>query len=113
MTLPNYFAVLGVHRGSTLEDMREARRQAARKAHPDVARDDGEQMVLVNEAFNVLTTPVKLARYLIDLGAHGTNCPRCDATGVHFKFRGFTQRRKEPCDECKGTGYLLLGKREL
>lgn len=103
----NYYAVLGTHAKATYDELKEARRRAARNAHPDKTGDNGERMVLVNEAYSVLTDPRKLARYRIQLGAAGHTCPKCEGEGVYKKYKGFTQREVGPCDDCKGAGILL------
>lgn len=105
--MDNYYKVLGVTRQFKPDDLKEARRQRAKHVHPDKTGDNGEAMVLLNEAFATLNDPAKRRKYDIELGRRGSRCVRCDGRGVHYKFRGFTERRELPCDYCQGAGILL------
>jgi molecular chaperone DnaJ len=64
--VPDYYAVLGVSRDATLEEIRRAYRREARRCHPDVARDDPqaeERFKQLTEAYRVLSDPELRARY--------------------------------------------------
>jgi curved DNA-binding protein len=65
MQFKDYYAVLGVARDATAEDIKKAFRQKARKYHPDVSKEkDAEtRMKDVNEAYAVLSDPEKRAAY--------------------------------------------------
>ena len=68
----DYYAVLGVSRGASDEDIRKAFRKQARQFHPDVAKDKKaaeEKFKEINEANEVLSDPAKRRRY-DELGAN-------------------------------------------
>jgi molecular chaperone DnaJ len=60
------YDILGVDRRATQEEIKQAYRRLAREAHPDVRRDDPhaeEQFKGINEAYGVLSDPVKRSQY--------------------------------------------------
>ena len=62
----DYYAVLGVPRDASPEDIKQAFRKLARQYHPDVARDKKqaeERFKEINEAHEVLSDPEKRRRY--------------------------------------------------
>ncbi|RYD30908.1 MAG: J domain-containing protein [Verrucomicrobiaceae bacterium] len=62
----DYYAILGVARDATQEDIKKAFRKLARQYHPDVAKDKGAAEVKfkeINEAHEVLSDPDKRSRY--------------------------------------------------
>lgn len=94
MEFKDYYAVLGVPRDATADQIKKAWRQLARKYHPDVSKepDAAARMSEVNEANAVLSDPEKRAAY--DALARGhragerfTPPPDWDA-GFEFSGRG-------------------------
>lgn len=66
MEYKDYYAVLGVGKTATPEEIRSAFRKKAREHHPDVAKDKAkgaERFKEVNEAYEVLSDPAKRAKY--------------------------------------------------
>src|SRR5256885_8908410 len=61
----DYYALLGVSRQATDEQIRSAYRKLARQYHPDVnsAPDAAERFKAVTEAYEVLTDPQRRQRY--------------------------------------------------
>jgi curved DNA-binding protein len=62
----DYYAVLGVRRDASEDDIKKAFRKLARQHHPDVARDKGsaeEKFKEINEAYEVLRDPTKRRKY--------------------------------------------------
>lgn len=61
----DYYAILGVEKDASTEDIRKAFQQKARKLHPDVnkAPDAEEKFKEVSEAYAVLSDPEKRSRY--------------------------------------------------
>lgn len=67
----DYYAILGVARTASEEEIKKAFRKLARKYHPDVAKGKGteEKFKEVNEAYEVLGDPAKRKKY-DELGAN-------------------------------------------
>lgn len=65
MERTDYYAVLGVARDATADQVKKAYRQLARKFHPDVNRtpEAAQRMSEVNEAYAVLSDPERRADY--------------------------------------------------
>lgn len=101
----DYYAILGVPRDASADDIKQAFRKLARKYHPDVAQDKKaaeEKFKEINEANEVLGDAEKRRRY-DELGAHWRE-------GEHFRpppeWRGFGERHDEgPEVHFRGTGF--------
>lgn len=103
----DYYETLGVARGASPEDIKQAFRQLARVHHPDVAKNKvtGEaKFKEINEAYEVLSDPEKKRRY-DELGADGQNGIG-DADRRGGPRRGRPQPGPaEPDFEFGGTGF--------
>src|SRR5262245_56811251 len=71
MKYKDYYAVMGVERTATPEEIKAAYRKLARKYHPDVSKepDAEEKFKEVAEAYETLKDPKKRAAY-DQLGSH-------------------------------------------
>ncbi len=69
----DYYSTLGVSRDASLEDIKKAYRNLARKYHPDVSKelDAEERFKEVNAAYEVLADAEKRAMY----DRYGTDVP--------------------------------------
>ncbi len=66
MSKRDYYEVLGVKRGATEAELKQAYRKLARELHPDRNKDDpkaSEKFKAINEAYDVLKDPEKKAAY--------------------------------------------------
>ncbi len=71
MKYKDYYAILGVPRTASADDIKKAYRRLARKYHPDVSKEKNaeERFKEINEAYQTLSEPEKRAAY-DQLGRH-------------------------------------------
>ncbi|MGH7639734.1 MAG: J domain-containing protein [Candidatus Dormibacteria bacterium] len=90
------YGILGVHRGSTLDELRAGRRLQALKWHPD--RNQGTEalrrMAAINNAFQVLRDPRRRQVYDQSIQSRTRRGPRqrppkSGALAQHLEARGF------------------------
>jgi hypothetical protein len=64
-TISNPYAVLGIPPGASEQQVRQAYRRLAMRYHPDLhpGTRASEQMRLVNQAWEILSSPLRRARY--------------------------------------------------
>ena len=89
-TKRDFYEVLGVSKNATAEEIKKAYRQAARKYHPDVNRDDpnaADKFKEVNDAYEVLSDDNKRAAY--DRFGHDAFDPTRNPGGFGGGFGGF------------------------
>ncbi|MEF9996121.1 MAG: DnaJ domain-containing protein, partial [Burkholderiaceae bacterium] len=65
MKYKDYYAILGVERGATEDDVKKAYRKLARKYHPDVSKEKDAEAKFkdVNEAYQTLSDADKRKAY--------------------------------------------------
>ncbi|NLL06003.1 MAG: DnaJ domain-containing protein [Clostridiaceae bacterium] len=64
--MKNYYEILGVNKGASIDEIKKAYRKLARKYHPDVNpgnKEAEEKFKDINEAYNVLSDDSKRKNY--------------------------------------------------
>ena len=104
----DYYAILGVAREATDDEIKKAFRTLARRYHPDVAKDKKnaeEKFKEINEANEVLSDPVKRKKYN-ELGAHWQEDARTESPpGWEERGARSAPGRQAPEFHFTGTGF--------
>lgn len=85
--MKDYYAMLGVSRDATTEEINSAFHKLAHKYHPDKKTGNTEKFKEVNEAYQVLKDKNKRAQHDMGGGAGG-NFNGSDFNGAGFDFNG-------------------------
>lgn len=105
--MTSHYETLGVHRGSTDAEIKQAYMLLARAIHPDRTNNDpvkSAQMAQVNAARDVLRDAKKRKAYNAELSCFGNACPACEGRGYTVRQRGFSSKEKTGCVGCVGCG---------
>ena len=90
----DYYIVLGVSRGATLNKIKKAYRTVSKKYHPDIShsKESAERFLEIKEAYETLSDEAKRKTYDQDLAAQGS--------GLRISRVPETiERRRNPFDE--------------
>ncbi|PYR79164.1 MAG: molecular chaperone DnaJ [Acidobacteria bacterium] len=90
MEFKDYYATLGVNKGATEKEIKQAFRKLARKHHPDVNPGDKaaeSKFKEINEAYEVLGDPAKRKKY-DELGANWRAYEQAERSGGPNPFAG-------------------------
>jgi hypothetical protein len=103
--LKDYYAILGVPRNATPEEIKEAYWRLAKEYHPDKnpSPEAEERFKLINEAYQVLSDPAKRAEYdaLYDMMTSGASAPTgLEVREPHAAGYGFRLRIQEALVKC-------------
>lgn len=101
----NHFAALGVHRGSTEDEIKLSWRVLAASNHPDKG-GDAERFASLSTAYRTLTESGERAMYIAKLEFSGRRCINCDGLGYVRKQRGWREFYRYGCLECGGCGVV-------
>ncbi len=82
----DYYEILGIPRDATIEDIRRAYRRSAQRLHPDknVRPGDTQLFLEATQAYDVLSDPLRRARYDSELEATVAKAP--SHAQVHVRF---------------------------
>ncbi|BHH84917.1 DnaJ C-terminal domain-containing protein [Desulforhopalus sp. 52FAK] len=88
MHTQDYYAILGISKNASNDDIRKAYRTAARKFHPDINKDAGaeDRFKEIGEAYEVLKDSKK--RKLYD--QYGKKWKEAETAGAEHGFSGFS-----------------------
>ncbi|MGA7954256.1 MAG: J domain-containing protein [Gloeobacterales cyanobacterium] len=105
-TSSNYYQILGVAPWASEQTLRDAYRRLCRDYHPDTTnleREEAlEKFLLLNEAYDTLTHPIKRARYdrQLGVGSSSTSSTSHEHSGSHRRRKSHksSSRRSTPPD---------------
>jgi DnaJ-class molecular chaperone len=104
----NPWQILGIHRASDQEEIRQAYYAAAKANHPDVGGDTAK-FTMINQAWTILTMPPKaFNQFLAALKAKYPVCRACNTAGYSFRTKGMTKATRIPCNSCGGAGHTIV-----
>lgn len=104
--MTDHYAVLGVARNATLDDIRRAYRDRMRKAHPDsrgaspssatAASSTTAEVTRIAEAWNVLSSPARRAAYDLQLATGSAAGVGASAAGTASRASSSATRATQP-----------------
>lgn len=104
----NPYKILGVHRGTVLEDIKAAYKKKMWNIHPDRGGDT-DAAAEITEAYALLYNKKQLKQHLDELSVIGEFCLECSGKGYKYKQRSLTERVLTSCFRCGGQGLTMRG----
>lgn len=101
----NPWKVLGVHRTSTQQEIREAYLSIVRKVHPDMKKGNHDKCAAANDSYAVLTDKKRTNEVVRHMMLHYTLCQTCRGTGAKFSGK-LSNRKAYACKPCGGSGMI-------
>jgi len=91
------YAVLGVSKTATPEEIRRAYRRCSKSAHPDAEGGSAEAFAKLQHAYNILSDPERRERY-DNTGDATEKAPDMTATKIHSFVMGAFSRAMDQCN---------------
>lgn len=106
MTFPNYYRTLGVHRGSSVPETRDAFYRLSKLHHPDSpgGGDNAGLFSSIAYAWSILSHSDRRRQYERQLDALGARCGACSGRGYRREQVSFHKVIDTGCIECDGAG---------
>lgn len=104
----HHYETLGVHRGSSADEIKAAWKRLASELHPDRrggTKEANDEFARLSGAYAVLGDPKRLKQYDLALSVASACCLGCGGVGYTAKQKGFGQRICAACDLCGGSGW--------
>lgn len=102
----NPWKLLGVHRKSTDEEIRNRYLLFAKEYHPDVG-GDATKFNIINKAYSMLKSAVIRRAWLEYFTGSMGQCNTCGGSGVKSKSKGLTSKEYTACKDCSGAGFNI------
>ena len=109
--MKSHYQTLGVHKGSTSDEVRTAFMALAKRYHPDVVspRLPGRaakhvDFAEITEAYAELGDRKRRSLYDTALAMVLDPCPGCGGRGFTVKTKGFGAQTRVVCPKCRGNG---------
>ena len=104
----NFYEVLGIDQNASILDIRKAYKDLALKFHPDKNNDAGteEKFKIILEAYNVLSDPVKRAKFDQKLKYYKLKCSMCFAIFAFNVDLAEHQEKCHPKKKCRSWYYI-------
>lgn len=111
--MKTYYEVLGVSLTTEASVIKAHFNDLAIELHPDTHKGTEDQFKEVTEAWNTLKDDKRRQQYNRTLALAYDNCMACKGRGLRAKTTGFTTKKLIPCTNCKGSGLIRKGSKNV
>jgi len=108
----NPWKILGVHRKSSDEDIKDAYYKIAKRYHPDMIRGNMNVFQTANLAYLLIKSKHARSAFLFKIGG-SKQCAKCRGTGVSSKSKSLTSKEYTACNGCGGSGFVIKEKNDV